>query len=99
MMEHLEVVPARLATTSQSIRAASAQIDALVETLTRETAVLSTMWSGEAQRAYALAQVQLSVFLAGHTTLLARICGELDDLATAYSDADLTGARGLGVSA
>lgn len=99
MIDHLEVTPARLATTAQNIEAAGAQIDALVETLMREAATLSTQWSGDAQQAYAFAQAQFGDRLASRTALLSRMCGALDDLATAYSTADLAGARGLGATA
>ncbi|MEZ3156714.1 WXG100 family type VII secretion target [Microbacterium sp. BWR-S6Y] len=99
MIDHLEVTPARLATTAQSIRDAGARIDGFVETLTREAATLSTRWSGEAQQAYALAQAQFGESAASRTALLARMCGALEDLATSYSDADLAGARGLGATA
>lgn len=99
MIDHLEVTPARLASTAQNVKAAGAQIDALIEALTREAAMLSTQWSGDAQQAYALAQGRFGVSLASRTALLTKICGALDDLATAYSDADLAGARGLGLTA
>ncbi|MDQ1113858.1 WXG100 family type VII secretion target [Microbacterium testaceum] len=99
MIEHLEVTPLRLSTTAQNIKAAGAQIDALLETLTREAATLSTQWSGDAQQAYARAQAQFGERLVSRTALLARLSGALDDLATAYSEADLAGARGLGATA
>ena len=99
MIEHLEVTPFRLSTTAENIKAAGAQIDALLEALTREAATLSTQWSGEAQQAYARAQAQFRERLVGRTALLARLSGALDDLAVAYSEADLAGARGLGATA
>jgi WXG100 family type VII secretion target len=99
MIDHLEVTPARLATTAQNVKAAGAEIDALIATLMREAATLSTQWSGDAQQAYALAQARFGVSLVSRTALLTRMCGALDDLATAYTDADLAGARGLGLTA
>ncbi|MDU0346082.1 WXG100 family type VII secretion target [Microbacterium sp. KSW2-29] len=99
MIDHLEVTPARLATAAQNIKDAGSRIDQLVETLTREAATLSTQWSGEAQQAYAFAQAQFGTSAASRTALLTRTCGALDDLAAAYSEVDLAGARGLGATA
>jgi len=99
MIEHLEVTPARLETAAANIKAAGAQIDTLVENLTREAATLSTQWSGDAQVAYANAQAQFGERLVSRTALLARMSTALDELATAYTDADLAGARGLGATA
>ncbi|PVE76080.1 WXG100 family type VII secretion target [Microbacterium testaceum] len=99
MIEHLEVTPYRLSTAAAAIKAAGGEIDALVGTLMRESATLSLQWSGDAQQAFARAQAQLGERLVSRTALLSRMSDALEELATAYGEADLAGARALGATA
>lgn len=99
MIEHLEVTPYRLSTAAAAIKAAGGEIDALVGTLMRESATLSSQWSGDAQQAFTRAQAQLRHCLVSRTALLSRMSDALEELATAYGEADLAGARALGATA
>lgn len=98
MIDHLEVTPYRLSSAAVAIKAAGDEIDSLVGTLMRESATLSLQWSGDAQQAFARAQAQLGERLVSRAELLARMSDALDELAAAYGDADLAGARGLGAA-
>ncbi len=97
-LAHLEVTPARLATAADNIGAAGQAIDLRVAEMSMAATALSAHWSGEARDAFVAAQAQLEQSLESRTALLALMNTALHDLAGAYSDADLQGARGLGVA-
>lgn len=98
MLEHLEVNPAQLASAAENIAAAGRSIDDLLDTLRAEAATLSGRWSGDAQQAFAVAQVGFDDAAASRLELLRLMCDALVSLAGAYSEADLAGGRALGAA-
>ena len=97
-MTVLEVNPSRLAAAARSIGDASVNIDAALEQLVAIAGVLGASWSGEAQSAFDSAHGRFDHSMRARATLVDAIATTLGELATSYSDADLSGQRALGDS-
>jgi WXG100 family type VII secretion target len=91
--------PARLATAAENIVTHATGIDDILGELARVATTLRSRWTGEAQLAFDAAQAWFSASMTTRTEVVDQISDSLKALAEAYSDADLTSARALGVSA